>query len=554
MKRTSALTAVLAAAVLVLSSAAQASLAPVAHADVAMFRASRSVRSGGSAYAAFMVSGPARCSLAASIGGWPVQHSTSVKAERRLMLFSWRVPASARHGVWHLALNCNSARGRASASTPVRVYGRGASDRYLFGRWFTLDQYGMTGSDSGNGGAWPPFGHVLISSSDWFGGHGVPVMSNGTWGCAPSTNPCGDYDAYGIEWQCVELVNRFLEQEGFDPNMIWGNADDVWRNAQDSNQTAYLTEHANGSGYRPVPGDIIVWGGGAQGEGHVSIVNSVSNGLIQWVEQDDSTTGSFTAQLGANGTLSDYGDLYPVGFIHANRNGAPPASPPLQGSSPVLQGGPVNIQGGTTTPIQGTGSGSSGTGGGSGSSGPTPGSGASVSIGWSTEHPSWVTMTLNGFPNGTYTYSCDFGSGGDQSYSITISSDPETVDNGATCWDTESGDTVWVVVHGVTSNTITVPAASSPPSSSSSPPPSQSIQIGWSGAHPSWIWMTLNGFPTGTYTYSCDFASGGDASFHMTETSEPETFDNGETCWDQESGDRVWVTVDGVTSNAITVP
>jgi len=66
--------------------------------------------------------------------------------------------------------------------------------------------------------------------------------------------------------------------------------------------------------------------------------------------------------------------------------------------------------------------------------------------------------------------------------------------------------------------------------------------------------MTLNGFPTGNYTYSCDFGSGGDASFSLTETSEPETFDNGKTCYDFEGGDTVWVVINGVKSNVITVP
>ena len=66
--------------------------------------------------------------------------------------------------------------------------------------------------------------------------------------------------------------------------------------------------------------------------------------------------------------------------------------------------------------------------------------------------------------------------------------------------------------------------------------------------------MTLNNLGTGAYTYSCDFASGGDESFRLTETSSPETFDNGETCYDYEHGDRVWVTINGVSSNTITVP
>jgi hypothetical protein len=100
------------------------------------------------------------------------------------------------------------------------------------------------------------------------------------------------------------------------------------------------------------------------------------------------------------------------------------------------------------------------------------------------------------------------------------------------------------------------PPPSSPPPPAPPPPPppaGRSIQIGWSGAHPGWIWMTLNGFSIGTHQYTCSFASGGDATFTLTETATPQTWDNGHTCFDFEHGDRVWVVVEGVSSNTITV-
>lgn len=93
-----------------------------------------------------------------------------------------------------------------------------------------------------------------------------------------------------------------------------------------------------------------------------------------------------------------------------------------------------------------------------------------------------------------------------------------------------------------------------PPPAPPPPPPVKSIEIGWSGAHAGWIWMTLNGFSTGSHEYACDFASGGDASFTLGETESPQTWDNGQTCRDEESGDSVWVVVEGVASNTITVP
>lgn len=83
----------------------------------------------------------------------------------------------------------------------------------------------------------------------------------------------------------------------------------------------------------------------------------------------------------------------------------------------------------------------------------------------------------------------------------------------------------------------------------------QSIQIGWSGAHPTWIWMTFNHFPPGTYKYYCNFSTPPQSNgFYVTEATEPQTWDNGKTCYDQQAGDHVWVTVNGVASNTLTVP
>jgi surface antigen len=111
---------------------------------------------------------------------------------------------------------------------------------------------------------------------------------------------------------------------------------------------------------------------------------------------------------------------------------------------------------------------------------------------------------------------------------------------------------------GPTGGGGTPPPPPTPPPTTTTPPPppppSKSIQIGWSGAHSGWIWMTLNGFSTGSHQYTCSFASGGDATFTLTETASPQTWDNGHTCYDFEHGDTVWVVVEGVSSNTIAVP
>jgi hypothetical protein len=94
----------------------------------------------------------------------------------------------------------------------------------------------------------------------------------------------------------------------------------------------------------------------------------------------------------------------------------------------------------------------------------------------------------------------------------------------------------------------------SPPPISTPQPPPKSVQIGWSGAHPGWIWMTLNGFPTGSHQYTCSFGSGGNQTFTLTETASPQSWDNGHTCYDLIHGDTVWVVIEGVSSNTIVVP
>ncbi len=84
--------------------------------------------------------------------------------------------------------------------------------------------------------------------------------------------------------------------------------------------------------------------------------------------------------------------------------------------------------------------------------------------------------------------------------------------------------------------------------------PSPSIQIGWSQAYPGWISMDLRNVSPGTYNYTCNFASGGDTTFTLTVTPDPQNFENSKTCYDLESGDQVWVTILGVSSNTLTVP
>jgi len=71
-------------------------------------------------------------------------------------------------------------------------------------------------------------------------------------------------------------------------------------------------------------------------------------------------------------------------------------------------------------------------------------------------------MTLTGFSPGTWSYICGFASGGVTSFALSVTGSPETIDNGHTCHDSISGDTIWVTVGSSRSNSLTVPAASPP--------------------------------------------------------------------------------------------
>ncbi|HEX8733423.1 MAG TPA: serine/threonine-protein kinase [Ktedonobacterales bacterium] len=83
----------------------------------------------------------------------------------------------------------------------------------------------------------------------------------------------------------------------------------------------------------------------------------------------------------------------------------------------------------------------------------------------------------------------------------------------------------------------------------------RSIQIGWSTQYQSWIWMTVNNFSAGYYTYYCTFSTPPQSTgFSIHITSSPEHWDAKNTCYDTQHGDHVWVVINGVASNQLTVP
>lgn len=171
----------------------------------------------------------------------------------------------------------------------------------------------------------PAYGTVLIPGSRWLGGQGVDVISNGGTGA-----DCYNTGA-GHRWQCGELVNRFLTVRRWGP-AISGNAGQFYANASG----AAYDRHPIGSGYLPVPGDVVVWSGGAGGGfGHAAIVVGDGGGRLTVVEQNSTITGYGSFPIDSTGSIGSTGGLTPVGYLHAKANpNQPPVAPPPPATSP----------------------------------------------------------------------------------------------------------------------------------------------------------------------------------------------------------------------------
>lgn len=170
----------------------------------------------------------------------------------------------------------------------------------------------------------PACGTVLLAGSNWLGGSGVDVHSNGaTQGgrsCAGSS-----YANYAVQagggWQCVELATRLYYVKKWGPVGTGGNGG-----------ARYIPEgspglefHPNGSGYTPVGGDLVVEAFGTYG--HVTVVDHISGGVIYAVEQNANVTGWHTYGWSANIATGAYNGGVLRGFMHSPFNNARPVAP-----------------------------------------------------------------------------------------------------------------------------------------------------------------------------------------------------------------------------------
>jgi len=113
----------------------------------------------------------------------------------------------------------------------------------------------------------------------------------------------------------VELAQRLYTVRGWYTAKWHGGyfpgvhpASDIWSQAQNLG----MEPHANGTGYIPVPGDMIIHAGTP---GHVSIVDVVGAGFVQVREQNAASTGTAQYQLSGS-TLSRSGYSTILGVVH----------------------------------------------------------------------------------------------------------------------------------------------------------------------------------------------------------------------------------------------
>ena len=175
-----------------------------------------------------------------------------------------------------------------------------------------LSLAGLTGIAAPAQAAQQDFGTKIISASDWLGGNGVDVFSNGS-----PTTVSNDYStpAVGMKWQCVELAQRLYKARGWYGGLFPGV--DAAYQIYDAAPNMGMSRQANGSITSIVPGDMIIHASSdpwSPRVGHVAIVDSISGSTVSVVEQNLSYSGRNSYTL-SNGTLSK-GSTPIRGIVH----------------------------------------------------------------------------------------------------------------------------------------------------------------------------------------------------------------------------------------------
>lgn len=111
--------------------------------------------------------------------------------------------------------------------------------------------------------------------------------------------------------QCTELASRLYAKKG------WGTLNNIYGM---SSKRSYgnLRFHRNGSGYKPVPGDVLVELGGPYQ--HVAVVHKVKKKKILTMEQNATANGRHTYRWKGKKAFGAYGPRHVGGFIHSKKN------------------------------------------------------------------------------------------------------------------------------------------------------------------------------------------------------------------------------------------
>ena len=179
--------------------------------------------------------------------------------------------------------------------------------------------------------------------------------------------------------------------------------------------------------------------------------------------------------------------------------------------------------------------------------------------------PNAPSVSATNGNSGSITFSWSGGGGGSfpiQYYNVCINgscsqyspSGPFSVTNAYSC----GTNNVTLAVNVVDTSGVSSATNSTTGSTAACPPPSPIFTIAWSTNYPTWTSWTWSNFPPGYTSFICD-ENGAEQGSYSYSFATSGSIDNGATCYDGYSGQKVYVIANGpnlpsIDSNTITVP